>query len=81
MTDLSWRGQCLALADGTLNVCFAAPTGINFRVEASTDLGNWETVYEARSVDGALHFVDLETSRFQQRFYRLAPQSVAVADE
>ena len=74
-------GQCLSLPDGLLNICFAAETGVNFRVEASSDLRNWETLCESPACDGAFHFVDDEAANFPHRFYRLAPEPVPLADE
>ena len=55
-------GQCLSLPDGLLNICFAAETGVNFRVEASSDLRNCDAVaVEPRSN------ADLNTAAFRIR--------------
>ncbi len=78
--QLAVAGACQTLSGGVLSLCFAAETGVNFRVEASSDLRNWETVYATPSVGGALHFVDAETARFARRFYRIAPEPVAEAN-
>ncbi|HKS36830.1 MAG TPA: Ig-like domain-containing protein [Verrucomicrobiae bacterium] len=73
--------ECLLLPDGSRNICFPAQTGQNFRVEASNDLRNWETLCNTPAIDGALHFVDEEAANFPSRFYRLTPEPVAVAEE
>jgi len=74
-------GECLSLPEGLLNVCFAAETGVNLRVEASSDLRNWETLCDSPACDGAFQFVDDEAANFPHRFYRLAPEPVPLADE
>jgi hypothetical protein len=81
MLHASADGECLSLPDGLLNVCFAAETGVNFRVEASSDLRNWETLCDSPACDGVLHFVDDEAANLAHRFYRLTPEPVASADE
>ena len=74
-------GECLSLPGGLSDVCFPAEAGINFRIEATSDLRNWETVCDALGGDGALHFVDEEAANFPHRFYRLAPEPAAPMDE
>ena len=81
MPLVSAGGECLSLPDGLLVVTFAAETGVNFRVESSSDLRNWETLWNAPAREGVLHFVDEEAANLPQRFYRLAPEPVPSADE
>ncbi len=73
--------QCLPLQDGMRQVGFGVETGYNFRVEASGDLRNWETVCNTFVVDGAVHYVDDEALNFSHRFYRVTPEPVADPDE
>jgi hypothetical protein len=72
---------CVVLRDHLLHVCFAAENGHNFRLEASSDLRNWETLCDTWSSDGAWHFIDMEMDNQLQHFYRLTPDPVAEADE
>jgi hypothetical protein len=73
--------RCMGLPGHLLHVRFAAENGYNFRLEASSDLRNWETLCDTWSSDGAWHFVDTEMENQAQRFYRLTPEPVADADE
>jgi hypothetical protein len=73
--------RCIDLPGRLLHVCFAAEDGHYFRLEASGDLRNWETLCDIWSSDGAWHFIDTEMENQAQRFYRLAPEPVAEADE
>ncbi len=64
------------LPDGCFHACFAASIGGTFRVEASTDLLNWETVLTTTADNGSLNFIEDEATNFLHRFYRLAPEPV-----
>src|SRR5213075_906109 len=68
--------QCAALPGRWVHVCFAAEDGHNFRVEASPNLRDWETLQDGPSADGAWHFVDSADIDRPQRFYRLALEPV-----
>jgi hypothetical protein len=63
--------HCFALSDGARHLCFAADGGGNFRIEASPDLLNWETLFTTLGIDGAWHFVDADAENRPCRFYRL----------
>ena len=63
--------RCTLLPGNCLDVCFSATTSQTFRIEASTDLRNWETVSRTTGTDGAVHFVEDAMSSFPQRFFRL----------
>jgi hypothetical protein len=81
VSDRPWAhsptdARCFPLPDRILHVCFGAEAGHNFRIEASRDLRNWETLCATLSPDGAVHHVDDEASNFPQRFYRLSPEPV-----
>jgi hypothetical protein len=65
------------LPDGCFHASFNSPGGGDFRLEASTDLLNWETVLTTTAVNGTLDFVEDETATVSARFYRLAPEPVA----
>jgi hypothetical protein len=86
ISDQPWRdtpggAQCLVLPGRLLHLCFAAEAGHNFRVEASPDLRNWETLFDTVSRDGAWHFIDTDMENHPRRFYRLTPEPVAEVDE
>jgi hypothetical protein len=73
--------RCVVLPGRLMHVCFAAENGHNFRLEATSDLRNWETLCDTWSSDGAWHFIDTEMDNEAQRFYRLTPEPVVEADE
>lgn len=73
--------QCVPLAGNLMEVCFPAEAGHNYRIEATSDLRNWETVFDAVSSDGMLHFIDADMPNHRQRFYRLTPEPVALVQE
>jgi hypothetical protein len=83
----AWRlmppneARCAPLGAGLLHISFAAETGGRFRVEASSDLRNWETLFDAIAADGAVDFVDDEMTNQSQRFYRVAAEPAAAAAE
>jgi hypothetical protein len=62
------------LPDRGLHLCFIAQSGREFRVEASNDLRDWDTVSTTTAIDGALHFIEGDTTRSARRFYRIAPE-------
>jgi hypothetical protein len=68
--------RCDPLPDGMRHVCFGAQTGYNFRIEASSDFRNWETICATSSADEAVHHVDDEAQNFPRRFYRLSLEPV-----
>jgi hypothetical protein len=84
ISDTPWEhdaldAKCAALPGRLLHLCFAAQDG-HFRLEASPNLLDWETVLDAPSVDGACHFID-ELANQPHRFYRLAEELTPLADE
>lgn len=68
--------RCIALPGNLRHLCFAAETGHNFRIEATSDWRTWETLYDTFSADGAWHFIDVDAENYPQRFYRLTPEPV-----
>jgi Calx-beta domain-containing protein/Big-like domain-containing protein len=73
--------RCAALPGGLIHVCFAADSGTNFRIEATSDWQTWETLYDATSNEGAWHFIDGDTESCPRRFYRLRPEPVYESDD
>ncbi len=65
---------------GALHISFKATTG-NYRVEASTDLINWETVSTTAAVNETVNFVETDRTRFPRRFYRIVPEPLPLASE
>ena len=61
---------------GCFHISFQASTG-NYRIEASTDLINWQTASTVASVDDTVHFVETDPSAFPRRFYRIVPVPAA----
>ncbi|HMC26348.1 MAG TPA: Calx-beta domain-containing protein, partial [Verrucomicrobiae bacterium] len=62
------------IGDSCLHICWAAETGRNFQVELSSDLRNWEPIFDVTAVDGAVHFVEDQMISLPHRFYRLLPK-------
>jgi hypothetical protein len=72
----SGESRCVRLPGGLLHLCFGAASGVNFRIECSTDLRNWETLFDTPAVEGVFHFVDDASDVPTHRFYRLTPEPV-----
>jgi len=70
---------CSPLGDGHFHLCFPAAAAVAplFRIEATDNFLQWETVHESASADDALHFVDPDTPGLLRRFYRMAPETHA----
>ena len=69
--------SCTPVAGG-LHLSFRATSG-NYRVEASTDLINWETVSTTTAVNDTVHFVETDRATFPRRFYRIVPEPMPLA--
>ena len=77
ISDYPWLGssaRCIALAGGLKHLCFAADSGNNFRIEATSDLRTWETLFDTSSSEDGWHFIDGEIENQPYRFYRLTPE-------
>ena len=86
ISDSSWLhfpggAHCLRLPGALAHLCFAGDAGHNFRVEASADLRNWETLFDTLAGDDGWHFIDSDAENHSHRFYRLKPEPVMEADE
>jgi hypothetical protein len=66
-------------SDGCLVGRYTAPFAGQFRIEASTDLLNWQTVLTATAPDGTLDFGEEDTGTVPRRFFRVAPETAAGA--
>jgi hypothetical protein len=61
-------------AGGNMLIEFSG-SGAAYRVEASTNLVNWETIGAAtRQADGTFNFTDSDSGKFSTRFYRIVSQ-------
>ncbi len=75
------RPTCLLLPDHQFHLCQPATNGFCFRVEASTDLRHWFPLCTNVVTDGALHFVDPDSSALDARFYRAEPEPGVPPDD
>ena len=78
ISDAPWahpaRGvRCIRLGDGMVHLCFVAETGRKFRLEGTKNLRDWIHLQELVGVDGAVHYVDAESSVHKVRCFRLVP--------
>jgi hypothetical protein len=53
-----------------LNCLLSALPGLNYEIEASTNLVNWIILTNFVSTNSPYYFSDPQTSNFKQRFYR-----------
>jgi hypothetical protein len=76
ISDNSWRHALdrIQSLPGCMHLCFPAENGQSYRVEASSDLRNWESVFAGTGIDGTLHFAEDQMQDFDRRFYRLTPE-------
>jgi hypothetical protein len=61
--------------NGLMQLLFGASPAMNYRIEASTNLVNWETILVTNNLASTMalfQFVDADSARFPARFYRLA---------
>jgi hypothetical protein len=63
-----------------MQISFPAESGGTFRVEASSDLMNWESTFIGAAEDGMLQFIEPEITTFPNRFYRLAREAVTISE-
>jgi hypothetical protein len=74
------EAKCAVVAGGWLHFSFSGQTGLNFRVEVTSDFVNWETVSDAFASEGSVHFVD-DTGNSRAKYYRIVPEPVALRDD
>jgi uncharacterized repeat protein (TIGR03803 family) len=58
--------------DGTFQLMLSARPGYSYRIDASTNLIDWQAVTNLPNPGGVIQFIDAGASNFQQRFYRAA---------
>jgi hypothetical protein len=63
------------LSGGVFHVYADGPDGALFRLEASTDLLNWTPLCTNQVFNGAIDFVDPDSTANQSRFYRALPET------
>ncbi|HTD67271.1 MAG TPA: hypothetical protein VK846_12145, partial [Candidatus Limnocylindria bacterium] len=61
------------LLDGLVHLCVPAVDGTCYRIEASTDLANWEVVCRNTVTGNTIHFVEPRSRELARRFYRVVP--------
>jgi hypothetical protein len=67
------RAANVRLPDGLFHLWMPGLKGLNFRIEASSDLVNWVVVDHDTEADGEIHFVDTDSHNHSQRYYRIVP--------
>jgi hypothetical protein len=75
------RPKTIRLHDDSFHLRLAATSGLVYRIEASTDLKNWEPLFTNMATDEAIHFVDDEAAQHPVRFYRIVPEIDGVHPE
>jgi len=63
-----------SLINGRFQMTFPTKPGINYVVQASTNLINWDSIWTNASPGGSLLFEDPQTTNFLRRFYRVMNQ-------
>ncbi len=58
------------LPDGSVGFSFSATPGLDYRLDASTNLVDWAALTNLASPSGTIQFIDLEAVNFSRRFYR-----------
>ena len=58
------------LGDGGRLMTLITPTDSQFTVEASTNLADWKTLFNASSENGRIQLLDSSSANFEHRFYR-----------
>lgn len=66
------------LPDGSMSLRLPLASGLPYRVEASTNLRDWEPVMNGIVEDNAIRFIDGETSGYPHRFFRVVPEYEAI---
>ena len=59
-------------------VAFDAEAGFDYRVEASEDLRQWETIAIQTATEPVILFTDDDSATRVRRFYRIAPETIPV---
>ena len=70
-TPLPLRFQSAWLESNAVHFTLTGVPGDVIRVQASSNLANWQTIATVTNIIGAINFVDLQTSTLSRQFYRL----------
>ena len=73
MQDGSLGSERCKFLDGSLHLRLPALTGMPFRLEASTNLLDWEEIASDISADDGVSVVD-EQRNYPHRFFRVIPE-------
>ena len=70
--------DAVVLREGRVRFSLSATPDLTYRIEASTNLGDWMALTNLASPSGTIQFIDLNATNFSQRVYRavLTPASV-----
>lgn len=69
--------SCVRPPAGAANLSFEGRAGVNYVVQASSDLQSWAAIGSAPCVDGLVRFIDQDAAFYLRRFYRLQEASLA----
>ncbi len=58
------------LPDSNPQITFSAVSNVTYRIDASTNFINWETLTNLPNPAGMLQFIDLDATNYGNRFYR-----------
>jgi hypothetical protein len=61
------------LPDNSIHVSLPAPDGMNFSVQISTDLVNWQSICTNTVLKGSAQYVDPDGGANPNLFYRIIP--------
>jgi hypothetical protein len=63
--------QSLAFTNGQAQLTFSVPSGTSYTIEGSTNLIDWTPIETNSGTSANNVFVDLQSTNFPRRFYRL----------
>jgi hypothetical protein len=75
------RPRCVSLPDGLLHFCFPGRAGGCFRIESTSNLRDWKTLFCLISLDGTIHIVDERTPGLKRRFFRATGEPNGLPEE
>jgi hypothetical protein len=75
------RPRCVSLPDGLLHFGFPGRAGGCFRIESTSNLRDWKTLFCLISLDGTIHIVDERTPGLKRRFFRATGEPNVLPEE
>jgi hypothetical protein len=63
-------GSAQPLSSNGLDLVLFSLPGLEYRIDASSDLLNWTAVTNFVSTNATMHFLDSSATNYDQRFYR-----------